>query len=64
MNEDKTKYNVCLTNYKGDSNNEIDDINEVTNHSKNNDKNSTQYVITAHHSNKFFIYFLMAYDIF
>lgn len=60
---DKGKYNVFLADYKNDSKDDIDDVNNKANHSEENNKDSTQYVIAAHLSNKLFMYLLTAEDI-
>lgn len=44
-----------------DSNNDINDVNEATHHLKNNNKDSIQYVITAHLSNAFFMLLLIVF---
>ena len=38
---DKDKYNVFLADYKGDLDDNIDDVNEEANHLEDNDKDST-----------------------
>lgn len=60
--EDETKYNAFLTNYQRNSDDNIKDINERVNHSEDNGKDNTQYVITAHPSNKSFMYLLMTHN--
>ena len=57
-----------MADYKGnsdddaDSDGDIDDINEKTNHSKENNEDNTQYVMAAHLSNESFMHLLMAQD--
>ena len=38
---DKGKYNAFLTDYEGDSDVDINDVNEEANYSEDNDENST-----------------------
>lgn len=64
MCQDKSKYNAFLGDYERDSNDDIDDVKEEANHSDDNDEDIMQYAITAHLSNKFFMYFLMAQNTF
>lgn len=52
-----------MADYKGDSDDNIDGVNEEINHSEDNNKDSTQYVMTAYLSNKSFMLLLMAQDI-
>ena len=59
---DKGKYNAFLVDYEGDSDNDINDVNEEANHSEDNDEDSTQYVMAAHLSNKSFMHLLTAQD--
>ena len=47
-----------MADYKGDSDNNINNVNEEVNYSEDNNKDSTQYVIVAYLSNKSFIYLL------
>ena len=51
-----------MADYKGDSDNDIDDINEEANHSEDNNEDSTQYVMAAYLSNKSFMHLLTAQD--
>ena len=60
----KGKYNAFLADYKGDSNDIIDDVNEKANHSKENHKDNMQYIMAAYLSNKSFMHLLMTQDIF
>lgn len=53
-----------MANYKGDSDDNIEDDNEKVNHLDNNNKNDIEYIMTAYHFHKSFMYFLMAQDIF
>ena len=58
--EDKSRYNVFLADYEGDSNNDIENDNEKVNHLDDNHKDGMQYVIAAHLSNESFMHFLIA----
>ncbi|WP_375449257.1 hypothetical protein [uncultured Nostoc sp.] len=49
-----------MADYEGDSNDDIDDVNEKANYSEDNNKDSTQYVIAAHLFNKSFMHLLTA----
>ncbi len=62
FHRDKGKYNAFLADYEGDSDDDINDVNEEANPSEDNDKDSTQYVMAAHLSNKFFMHLLTAQD--
>ena len=61
---DKGKYNTFLADYEGDSDDDIDDVNEEANHSEDNDKESSQYIMAAYLSNKLFMNLLTAQDTF
>lgn len=50
--------------YKGDSDDDINDDNEKANYLNDNDKDSTQYIIATHLSNKSFMHFLITKDFF
>lgn len=52
-----------MTDYKRDSNNNIEDDNKEVNYLDNNNKNSTQYVMAAYLSNKSFMHLLISQDI-
>ena len=51
-----------MADYKGDLDDNIDDVNKKANHSENNNKNSTQSIMAAHFSNKSFMHLLTAQD--
>ncbi len=51
-----------MANYEEDSDDDIDNVNEEANHSEDNDKYSTQYVIVAYLSNKSFMYLFTVQD--
>ena len=51
-----------MADYKGDSDDDIEDDNEEVNHSDNNNKDGTQYVMAAHLFNKSFMHLSTAQD--
>ena len=51
-----------MADYKGDSDDDIDDVNEEANHLEDKDKNNIQYVMTDYLSNKSFMHLFMAQD--
>ena len=59
---DKSKYNAFLTDYGGDSDDDIDDVNKKANHSEDNNEDSSQYIMAAYLSNESFMYLLTAQD--
>ena len=52
-----------MTDYEEDLDDDIEDNNKEVNHSDNNNKDGTQYVMAAHLFNKSFMHLLMVQDI-
>lgn len=62
--KDKGNYIAFLANCKGDLNHDINNVNKIAHYLKNNNEDNMQYLIVGYISNKSFMTFLMAQDIF